>query len=173
MPASKMILLVVAALALVLVTACGESSSATTAGDGQSHKPIHHHGVACWSASVTLAGENGVRFTVRCRGPKGGGLVRFSVSRSGFTGIGHHPTVTGRGALTRHGLCRREHRQVIDCRARAEGAVTIKGLAGVAADRLCMQPVSVTTAIASKCRGQTCPTQGSTAELWSDVPRGC
>lgn len=170
--ARRLALLAAAAFALILVPACGESSSATTGG-GQPHRSTHPHGVACWSASVTVAGEDGVRFMVRCNGPKDGGLVHFSVSRSGFTKIGRYPRVSGRGALARHAVCRRERKQVIDCQARAKGAVTVKGLANVVADSRCTEPVSITTVVASKCRGQICPNQASTVELWSDIPRGC
>jgi hypothetical protein len=172
MPVRRPALLAAAALVLVLVPACGESSSATTGG-GQPQRPAHPHGVACWSALVTVAGEDGVRYTVRCNGPKNGGLVHFSVSRSGFSWVGRYPMVSGRGALARHALCRRQRKQVIDCQARAKGAVTVKGLAKVVADSLCTEPVSVTTVAASKCRGQACPNQVSTVELWSDIPRGC
>jgi hypothetical protein len=84
-------------------------------------------------ASAAVAGEVGVRFVVHCKGPTGGGLVRFSVSRSGFAEVCHHPTVTGPGALAAYGLCHRERKQLIDCAARADGAVPVAGRADVTA----------------------------------------
>jgi hypothetical protein len=169
--------IIAAALVLAFAAACGADGSSGSGGasgavPGAAPRPAHH-GVGCWSASAAVAGDEDVRFVVHCTGPKVGGLVRFSVSRTGFAGVGRHPAVVGPGAGASRGICRRERKQVIDCKARADGPVTVTGRAAVIPGSRCAQPVSITTTPASKCNGPTCPNQVSTIELWSDLPRGC
>lgn len=173
----------------VFLIACGSGSSATT-GDSVSssprgsssqktpHEELHPlsspKSPGCSSGSASVGpGPSKIRFSVRCWAPPKGSVVRFSLSRSGFARIPHHPSIIGPGAESRYGSCSRRHKQVVDCEARIDGWVTIKGELGVTPANRCSQSISITVVQQSACKGPTCPAGASVRELWSGPPRGC
>lgn len=173
----------------VFLIACGSGSSATTDNGVSSspresssqqapHKELHplnspkSPGCSSGSASVGSSPST-IRFSVRCWAPPKGRVVRFSLSRSGFARIPHHPSVVGPGAESRYGFCGRRSKQVIDCEARIDGRATIGGELGVTPANRCSQSISITVVQQSACKGPTCPTRASIRELWSGLPRGC
>lgn len=173
----------------LLLIACGSGSSATTghgvstsstSSDGtgafgeEAHTQNGGKSAGCTSGSASVGSDEAtIRFSVRCWAPPRGAVVRFSLSRSGFARVPHHPSIVGPGAESRYGFCGRRRKQVIDCEARIDGQATVKGEFRVTPATRCSQSVSITVVRPSVCAGPDCPTGTTIRQLWSGLPRGC
>jgi len=174
-------------IAFALLTACGKgnppaagSTTRSVPGAGGLHPKRPSNDKRRLPASTCVKGaasrgavSNAIKFVVLCRAKPHGGTVGFAISRGGIHGFSRHLTMTGPGAGSKFGLCRKLHNRPIECQAHIHGRARITGTLWVDKRTRCTTPLSITVNETVGCSGGVCPTDLLTRQIFSGIPRGC
>lgn len=137
---------------------------------------------ACTSMKIIAGSAAGdIDFVGHCSGSVAGGEVRFIVGRYSLSDMSrriaitthaHRMQVTGRGAISRNGVCALERGSLL-CSAKVDGPVRVSGRLLVKPKTRCRVGVSVVGITNQSCEEIPCEGGVVLNELSEGRPRGC